>query len=673
MENFEFSQYEWILTNSQGGYALGAANLLNHRKYHGLLVASDLNFKRTHLVSSVEEQLQTKDGMSFFLDANNYHNVIYPHGYKFMVEYFLRPYPSFLYSCNPPSSELLILKTIQMHPFKNICIVKYYNLGKIPFKLVLRPKFTLREHHSVHKTTFWDKVEYKYELTANTAKIASGDIEAYMSVLRGQTEFDPVIYRNVVYPTEIIRGYEGTEDLLSPFKIVCDIGTGEEETLIFADNKQDNWERSVSEAEHKYKKYPLPIRHPLSFKNEPDKILLNIAWEGKRMFAFKEYLQILELAMSEFITDNDLIAGFPWFSSWGRDTMISLEALKYLENGNEAACRILKKYSQKIKDGIIPNTLGEGNAGENYNSVDAPLWFGIRILEFWKNFDFRTKKIMIESIKQILANYLFNDSLPFHVDKYDGLISLHPDTGSALTWMDAKVHGEPVTPRYGKPVEINALWYNLLVYFANIAKKENIYEINFADNKIKLSEIDILAAKVKKSMSAFFAEVYFADRIENGKPNSELRPNYLIAFSLPFDVTSKEKMQAGYEIAKKKLLTPYGVRSLSPDHSFFRKKYMGNQRMRDLAYHQGTVWVWLLLAMAKTAVKIYSSEKEKLRKELEELVFTFRNGFMQGKMASIPELYNGEDPNLPKGAPAQCWSVAAIFLIEKMLLLEKSQ
>ena len=182
-----------------------------------------------------------------------------------------------------------------------------------------------------------------------------------------------------------------------------------------------------------------------------------------------------------------------------------------------------------------------------------------------------------------------------------------------------------------------------------------------------MSELETLVKKVKKSMNAFFIDNSFADRIENGKPKMELRPNYLIAFSLPFDITSKEKMSIGYEIAKKKLLTPYGLRTIAPESNLFRKKYMGNQRMRDLAYHEGTVWVWLLLSMAKVAAKIYSTNKDKLIIELEELVFIFRNGFMQGKMSSVPEIYDGEDPNIPKGAPAQCWSVAAIFLIEKML------
>ena len=320
-----------------------------------------------------------------------------------------------------------------------------------------------------------------------------------------------------------------------------------------------------------------------------------------------------------------------------------------------------------MKEGIIPNTLDEGGTGRNYDTVDASLWFGIKAMEFWGEFDPETKKDMLGSISQILVNYLFNESLPFYVDRNDGLISIHPNTGLALTWMDAKVQGEPVTPRYGKPVEINALWYNLLRFFIRLAGEENIGGISFEDNRISLQEIESLAKKVKKSMDSFFTENSFADRIENGKHKEELRPNYLIAFSLPFDIASMEQMIAGYEIAKKKLLTPYGLRSISPEHSFFRKKYMGNQRMRDLAYHQGTVWVWLLLPMAKVAAKIYSKEKHRLISELNELVFVFRNGFMQGKIASVPELYDGEDPNFPKGAPAQCWSVAAIFLIEKML------
>ncbi len=347
--------------------------------------------------------------------------------------------------------------------------------------------------------------------------------------------------------------------------------------------------------------------------------------------------------------------------------MISMEALKYLDGGVELSYRIIKKYGDNMRDGIIPNTFGEGTAGRNYDTVDASLWYGIRALELRELCNPAERSLILEFVSRVVVNYIFNPSLPFHLDFKDGLIDIHRDTGLATTWMDAKIHGEPVTPRYGKPIEVNALWYNLLKSLIRLAGKEKIKQIQGDGRSITLSRLKSLASKSKKSLRMYFTDGSFADRRADGELIMETRPNYIIALSLPYDIFTIEEMEIGYLLAKGKLLTPYGLRSLSPDNRAFRGRYMGNQRMRDFAYHQGTVWPWLLLPMAKVAAKIYRRNRYSLTSELHALVAVFRDGVMRGEMASIPELYNGEDPLLPKGAPAQCWSVAAVFLIEKML------
>ncbi|MBT9146655.1 hypothetical protein B9J77_05015 [candidate division NPL-UPA2 bacterium Unc8] len=683
MNIYEFTPYEWILSNSAGSYALGPANLINHRKYHGLLIASTPDLRRMHLVSSIEERIEAEGRASFFLDSSNYSNVVYPQGYKHMVKYFLRPFPAFLYSTIRPSDEVLILKFIQMHPLSNATVIRYRNLGKVPLRLILRPKFTLRGHHTVNQPGYRDSAAYRSELKDRTAKIANEEGEAFAFSSTGSMESDPIIYRQVLYPSEIIRGYEGAEDIFSPFRVTVELYPGEEQGLVFADKEEKNFERMIEETEKRYQTYPLPLNHPLLFKNHPRKILMNLPPKGNKLtqaeacgyqkgnsyrlniFEYKEYLRVLEQAMREFLAGDDLIAGFPWFSAWGRDAMISLEALKHFEGGTDLAYRILKKYGENMENGIIPNTLGEEGVGQNYDTVDASLWFGLRVLESREKFTSSARAELLRDVVEVIGNYLLNPSLPFHVDFEDGLISIYPHTGLGLTWMDAKVDGQPVTPRYGKPVEINALWYNLLKLFLPVAMKEGIEEIPCGDRNISLSGLKSLAGKAGKSLKLFFTGEGFADRIENGRLIMELRPNYIIALSLPVSIFSKEEMSIGYRIAGEKLLTPYGLRSLSPGQPAFRSKYMGNQRMRDLAYHQGTVWVWLLLPLAKVAAKIYRKDKNKLKGELNKLICSFRDGFMKGKIASLPELYDGRDPHFPKGASAQCWSVAAVFLIEK--------
>lgn len=663
---YRFSPYEWVLSNSKGGYAFGPANLLNHRKYHGLLIASDSNFKRTHLVSSIEENIETKEGISFFLDSNNYSNVVYPQGYRHIIKYYLRPFPSFLYSTTPSTSGVLILKTIQMHADLNYAVVKYKNLGKLPLWVILRPKFTLRDHHTVHKTGYWDSAYYDINIDQKVGSLSVEGMEAHVFASKGDIFSEPLIYRTVVYPTEIIRGYEAVEDLLAPFRINVELNAGEELVLVFSDSISDDFDKIAFEADKRYQANPLSINYPLILKSKSDKIIAKVA-ESDKAFEYAGYLNILKLSLTEFVANDDLVAGFPWFTAWGRDTMISMEALKYLDGGLNLAFRILKKYGERMRDGIIPNTLGEGGIGSNYDTVDASLLFGMRILEYWDKFDKDVRGDLYTFVADVIAHYLVNPNLPFHVDLEDGLITIHPHTNLALTWMDAKVSGEPVTPRYGKPIEINALWYYLIQLFLARVDKEGFGEIHFEEKNIPVSRLETIARKAKKSLKSFYKDGTFADRIEDSNLIMELRPNYIIALSLPINIFNKEEMKVGYQLAKGKLLTPYGLRSLSPDHPAFRKRYMGNQRTRDLAYHQGTIWVWLLLPMAKVAAKIFSRNKNILFKELREIVSSFRDGFMKGEIASIPEIYEGAEPNLPKGAPAQCWSVAAVFIIEKMI------
>jgi predicted glycogen debranching enzyme len=663
---YQFSPYEWVISNSKGGYALGPANLLNHRKYHGLLIASDSNFKRIHLVSSIEENVEIKEGISFSLDSNNYSNVVYPQGYRHIIKYYLRPFPSFLYSTIPSTSGVLLLKTIQMHPDLNYAVVKYLNLGKLHLQLTLRPKFTLRDHHTVHRTDYWDSVYHDIKIDQRVGSLSVEGMEAHVFASKGNIISEPLIYRTVVYPTEIIRGYEAAEDLLAPFRINVELNTGEELVLVFGDSVSDDFDKIAFEADQRYQAHPFPINYPLGLKSKSDKILAKVA-KSDKAFEYAGCLNILKLAVTEFVANDDLVAGFPWFTAWGRDTMISMEVLKYFDSAIDLAFRIFKKYGENMRDGIIPNTLGEGGIGSNYDTVDASLWFGMRILEYWDKFDKDVRGKLYTFVADVIAHYLVNPNLPFHVDLEDGLITTHPNTNLALTWMDAKVSGEPVTPRYGKPIEINALWYNLLQLFLARAEKEGLGEIHFEGKNIPVSRLEAIARKAKKSLRSFYKDGTFADRIEDGNLIMELRPNYIIALSLPSNIFNKEEMKVGYQLAKGKLLTPYGLRSLSPGHPAFRKRYMGNQRTRDLAYHQGTVWVWLLLPLAKVAAKIFSRNKNILSKELREIVSSFRDGIMQGEIASIPELYEGAEPNLPKGAPAQCWSVAAVFIIEKMI------
>jgi predicted glycogen debranching enzyme len=636
---------EWILTNKKGGYAIGPENLLNYRKYHGLLIASSEEIKRVHLVASIEEMVSFED-KSFYLDSNHYPGVIYPEGYKHLILHFLRPFPTFIYSTHPPHEEIVILKSIKMHRYENFTVVQYKNAGKKPIKLSMRPKFTMRDHHTLHPPGYWDSAEYSCEIDGKMASFEHNGIKVFVFSSKGNLSKSPIIYRNVTYPAEMMRGYDCVEDLISPFFIEVELNPDEEMFVAFSDEERELDEK-IKETILRYKKYPLPYGHP-----EKKEFSLKLSID-RPLFKREEYMEILKLAMEDFIADDDLIAGFPWFSAWGRDTMISLPALQFIDGGKNIIKRILKKYLESMKDGLIPNFKGDGKEG--YEAIDPVLWFGLRVLEFINLFEKKEREDFLLALSQTIEKFLKEPPLPFHIDPEDGLIEIHRGTNLALTWMDAKVFGEPVTPRYGKPVEINALWFNLLKGYSRL-KKDSLSK-----------EIKKLLPLVKKGMEKFYHEDGFADRIEDGNPVLELRPNYIIALSLPEVPYKRAQIEKGYKIAKEKLLTPYGLRSLSPDHPSFRSHYMGDQRMRDLAYHQGTVWVWLIYPMALVANKLYKRNKRVLLSELNDLILRLRDEIENGRMASVPELYDGEDPKIPKGAPAQCWSVAALLSVEKMI------
>jgi predicted glycogen debranching enzyme len=634
-----FTPYEWIITNRLGGYALGNAFLANSRKYHGLLIAGRKKGERIHLVSSAEEKVTFLSGLTYFLDTNFYRDITYPEGYKLIKEFFYLPYPSFYFAC-PQSKDFFLKKSIKMHKEKNLVLITYQNISTYPFKLEIRPKFSFRNHHTVQFEKNWKEADVEINIFEKEAIIFKNGFGLFTYFSKGKVLKDPVFYYHVYYPTEEVRGYEATEDLFSPFKIEVDLNPTEKFYLIFSDIPVKDINKEIELIESYYRNYP--------------ELDLN-----KKSFSQEEYFKILDLMVESFLLKDDIIAGFPWFYCWGRDTFIGLPAVFYLEKGFEKAYTIFIKYKNLMKNGLIPNVVSDPSE-INYNSIDGTLWFGLRIFQFIEFFkdkiSEREKNELLQAIKEIITQFLTNSFLPFRIDPEDGFIEIPDNINLALTWMDVVIDGIPLTPRYGKPIEISALWYNLLRFSSKYLEEPFI-------KKYKISS---LVRKQKKNFAKYFNGELWADRIYKNEPIFEIRPNYIIALSLPFDIGDKTSMIKGLELAKKELLTSYGLRSLSPRHPHFRKNYFGSQYLRDLAYHNGTVWVWLLYPYAEVLKKIFKNKKI-LKEELNKLVKPFRDMIISGKIASIPELYDGENPYYPKGTHAQFWSVASLFLIEKEL------
>lgn len=711
---------EWILTNGTGGFALGFGNLINERKYDGILIASKEDLVRNHLVSSIEEKIYIHNS-SFYLDSNNYLNIIYPYGYRHLVKSYMRPFPFFLYSSYPFNPEILISKYMMMHPDKNINIVFYTNYSLEKMDIELKPKFTCRFYHDINKPGSLDNLSYELntypELKEKQLFFLRNDnkISVYTYIFENNSKYGfkinctKNIYRNVYYSREAERGYDSYEDLISPFSIFTTLEKGETFALIFSDSSiiskdakslrkeeiseleelDDSIKIVLKETIKHYQKYPLAFDHPLlkytpnfltksnkkSLKQElePKKIFKELKFEDIELYTFSDYRKILSLAMIDFKLKNDIIAGYPWFTCWGRDTMISLEAFMpgcdTVKDSNFAYDTLIN-YAQKMKDGILPNVIFEGQ-NPSYNNIDSSLWFIIRCYEIFEHLNINKKRKIFDYVTQIIMNYLFNPDLDFFVNN-ESLLEIRKNDSLALTWMDVVLHGKAITPRFGCPIEINGLWFNsimIMIELMNLLEIEQIKNTKKIAGKfysISRENLIDLANKIKISMKSFFSDNLIADRIYQKYPIYEIRPNFLIALSLPFDFVSKKEIELAIEISKRELLTPYGLRTLSLKDPSFKKKYLGSQFSRDMAYHQGTVWPFLLLFYAKCIKKIIN-ERNILKKELETIIYRLRNGFLKNHKASIAEVWDGLNPHLAKGSPAQAWSCAALYLIEKMI------
>ncbi|PMP60628.1 MAG: hypothetical protein C0197_06655 [Caldimicrobium thiodismutans] len=628
----KFTPYEWILTNKKGGYALGTAFLTNIRKYHGLLIAGKEKGYREHLVATLEEKVIFLSGLEYYLDSNFYLDTVYPEGYKLIKDFFFRPYPSFTFYC-PKSEENFLQKNLYFSKDKNAILLEYKNLSTYPFRLYLRPKLTFRNHHHVTNASSWR--DYQIEEGERELLISKDASILFTYFSEGKVQVDPIFYYRVYYPLEELRGYPALEDLFSPFLLEIELSPTETLYLLFSDMPIKDFEKEVEAIKSYYRNSSLKI--------------------SKEGFSDKDFFPLLKNMLKDFLIEKNIIAGYPWFYCWGRDTFIGLPALFYLEDGLEICYKIFENYKGLMKKGLIPNVIGSEEE-TNYNSLDGTLWFGLRILEYLEFFGEKVsedkKRNLLQAVKEIIETFITESSLPFYYDEEDGLLCIPEESNLALTWMDVMIDGNPLTPRYEKPIEISFLWHNLLKLASTYLEKSFL-------NSFKIRKI---LERQKETLKKYFGEDSVADRLYKGMPIFETRPNFVIALSLPYPKFSKELYLKAERIVRDELLTPYGLRTLSPKHPAFKRKYFGNQYQRDLAYHNGTVWVWLLYPYAKFLKKFLA--KRTYKEELKKLLHPFKELILSGKVGSLPELYDGDHPYFPKGAPSQFWSVAAIFLLE---------
>jgi predicted glycogen debranching enzyme len=630
--NLEYSlSREIIRTNRAGSYASTTIVDCNTRKYHGMLVCpvDELGGGRYVLLSSLNMTV-VNNNQSFNIGIRKYKGDYFsPKGHKYIEDFEAETMPLRIYRVG---GVLLKMERLLVH-YEEQLLVRYTVLeASEPMKLQLRPFLAFR---SIHELTHAN-------LTANTKiepvknGIKSKLYEGFPSLhLQFSTAAEfvhvPDWYRGVEYIEEQKRGYDFSEDLFSPgfFELKAKKG----DTIVF----------SASTKEEK----------PSGFKGKFTKTV-----SGK--IPRNSFINCLRNAAQQFVEkrgdDTLIIAGYPWFGSWGRDTFISLPGLALAKHKLTLYREVFDTQVKRMKDGLFPNMGTKGHYA--FNSVDAPLWFFWSLQQYILSGGTDCVEHYYDAAKSVLNAYKNGTAFSIHM-KGNGLV--YSDApGKSLTWMDAVINGVPVTQRRGYAVEINALWYNAICFTLEMAKTVN--------DKSFIKEYEPFPELIKKSFIDLFWDdkaSYLADYIndEEGK-NLFVRPNMVIAVSLPYSMLDKEQMKKILDIVDKELVTPRGLRTLSPANKFYQGTYKGNQEERDTAYHQGTVWPWLLGPFCEGWLKVYGAQGvQKIRK----LIYGLEDVMSEHGITTLSEIHDGDPPHAPNGAISQAWSVGEVLRIIDLL------
>ncbi|MBC7922886.1 MAG: glycogen debranching enzyme family protein [Ferruginibacter sp.] len=635
-QNFERAvEREWIETNGLGGWASSSLIGLNTRRYHGLLVAATKPpVGRVVLLSKLDETLYTRQG-KFDLGCNQYVGSVYPQGYVHLTRFEKTLFPEFTYE----AGGVTLKKTVVAVAGENTTLILYEVVkAEDAFTLELLPLVASRDYHSlVHANPNLNGyVHFEEGVFHQKPYPLSPDL--FIGVPGSAFEHRGHWYHNFQYRAEMQRGMDFREDLFCPGNFRLTLREGDRLGIIVSTQPpfgRDAWELAHHE------------------RTRREQLLQNVPLPNN-------LIRTLTLAADQFVVKRDerlnsIIAGYHWFSDWGRDTMISLPGLCLVTGRFEEARRILLAFARHTSQGMLPNRFSDWGEEPQYNNVDATLWFFVAVhqyQEYTQDHDFVRNEIM-PVLKDILDWYGRGTRYNIHVEE-DGLLYAGIP-GEQLTWMDAKVDNWVVTPRQGKPVEVNALWYNALTIYARL--------LRFSGDEVRSLYYTARADKVLEAFNDTFwneDKQCLYDYIGDNFRNDAIRPNQLFALSLPFALVSGERAKKILKVCEDKLLTPVGLRSLSADHVEYQAHYEGNLWSRDGAYHQGTVWSWLLGPYVDAVLRVKGAAG---RKEVGNLLQNFGFHFREAGIGTVSEIFDAEAPHPPRGCIAQSWSVAELLRV----------
>lgn len=632
--NFEeASSREWLEANGIGGFACGTISGANTRRYHGLLTAATRPpLGRITMLSKFEETLVIDD-TPYELSANQYPGKVYPDGNKYLTGFRLDPFPIWTYKVDGIEIE----KMVFMAHGSNTTVCRWRVAGgqeASEISLRLRPLLSFVDyHHLQHEDPALDPA---FEATDTTVTIHPYRDMPSLFFAHNGAGVEPAgfWYRNFEYAIEKERGFDYSEDLFQPFVMKFGLENGAD--VVISTGEAANGTADALESAEIERR-----AHLVKLAGAEDDLAMQ-----------------LTLAADQFIVargdGQTIIAGYPWFSDWGRDTMIALPGLTLATGRPEIAKSILLEFSKHISEGMLPNRFPDAGDEAEYNTVDATLWYFEAIRAYGAatgDYEFIREHLFFK-LAGIITWHLKGTRYNIHVDT-DGLLYAGAP-GVQLTWMDAKIGDLVITPRTGKPVEIQALWFNALKIMAGLATR--------FDDAGSAAQYEAMAEMAHRSFNALFwneRDECLFDVIINGRRDASIRPNQIFAASLHYPILDIEKAGKVVDKVGAELLTPVGLRSLAPGDPSYIPIYTGSPFARDSAYHQGTVWGWLIGGFVDAYRRVYPENETRIA----GILAGFGEHMGDGCAGQLAEIFDAEPPHRPRGCFAQAWSVAEVLRV----------
>jgi predicted glycogen debranching enzyme len=651
----ERKRAEWLEADGLGGFASGTADGIRTRRYHALLLpAVTPPTGRVVLVNGFEAWVEFPDGRSVAVSSQNFGgqggDIVHPDGFERIVSFEPEPWPRWRYEVAP---DVFLEQEILARHGVPVTLVAWRLAvpggATIPLPdgltLCVRPLLSGRDYHALHHENSSFRFAVEHADQHLTWRPYDG-LPAIVAVTNATYTHDPLWYRNFAYEEERARGLDYVEDLASPGTLRFDFSQGEAVLVLAA---------STPETEALLREEPAALAGYLR------------TCERECRAAFPSRLhRSADAYLVKRGTGKTIVAGYPWFTDWGRDTFIAMRGLCLATGRLDEAREILIEWAGAVSEGMLPNRFADQGVAPEFNSVDASLWYIVAVAEYCRSLKLHGHKLapadqkkLQNACKDILTEYADGTRYNIHVDA-DGLLACG-QPGVQLTWMDAKVGNWIVTPRIGKPVEVQALWLNAL-WFGN----------TFGERwrRLYVMGCDSFQKRFWNETAGYLYDVVDVDH-QPGKVDATFRPNQIFALGgLPVSLIEGPRARRMLEAVEQRLWTPIGLRSLAPREPGYRPRYEGDTLSSDSAYHQGTVWPWLAGAFVEAWVRVHENTAETRSEARQRFLAPLLAHLDEAGLGHVSEIADAEAPHTPRGCPFQAWSLGEVLRLQESVLID---